>query len=170
MFDFPFKLNLGCGIKKFHLAGWVNIDNNPACDPDFRFDVSVAPWPRVETNSVIEIKADNLLEHIGWGPLGEDLLAAFMNEAHRVLLPDGKLWFKVPDVELWPYGAFRDPTHRRFFTAGSPDYWNGNHHTHQNYGKSYGYLPWVIHRIERVATPSKQHFLEVTQSPMKESA
>lgn len=162
------KLNLGCGRKQFHKEGWVNVDANLACEPDVFLNVAeidiVWPW---KDNSVTQAIADNLIEHFGWGPHGEDLLMWFMNEAHRVIKPTGTLWIRVPDFERWPWGAIRDPTHRRYFVGGSFDYWDGGHQTWKNYGQFYGYKPWeMLAKVEAFA-PHGHAFLDVTQRPIK---
>lgn len=164
------QINLGCGMKQFHKPGYVNVDMRHNCQPDVQHDITISPWP-FDTNSAVLIEADNILEHIGYGTRGEDLLCTVLNEAHRVLVSDplnpGRLWFRVPDFLSWPYGAIRDPTHRRFFCAGSVDYWDQSHQTHRNYGASYGYKPWIILNKKIVPGNGDQRFLEVVQAPAK---
>ncbi len=157
------KLNLGCGSTK--RDGWVNVDRLASVHPDIVCDITKAPWPWPD-HSCERIDADNLLEHLGWGPGGEDLLMIFMNEAYRVLKPEGVLWFRVPSFEHWPVGALRDPTHRRYFVEGSVDYWRHDHQTHLNYGRFYGYRPWTV--VVKVFRPNRERaFLDVTQTPVK---
>jgi len=160
------RLNLGCGYPKFHKKGWINVDFNSACKPDALLNVATEPWPWRDS-TIDEASCDNLVEHIGWGPNGEDLLMHFMNECHRVLKPDGKLWWRSPDAERWFWGAARDPTHKRFIVAGVADYWNTDHQTHRNYGKAYGYKPWNIISVDVVKPRPDQSFLDFTQRPHK---
>lgn len=141
------RLNLGCGIKRFHKPDYINIDISPECEPDILMDIT-KPWD-IQENSIEKIRADNVLEHVGRDVNGEDLLQVVMNEAHRVLVPDGEFWIRVPDVIKWPFGAFRDPGHSRFFCAGSFDYMDIDHNTYRNYGKSYGYKPWKVQVSEQ---------------------
>ena len=152
------KLLLGAG--KDRKDDWLTVDKLTHLKPDVAWDLTRAPWPW-EKNSVERAEADNLIEHVGWGPDGEDLLMVFMNEAHRVIQPGGALWIRVPDFKYWPGGALKDPTHRRYFISNSFDYWNGEHQTYKVYGSSYGYKPWSI-KIE-----SDKRFLTVTQRPIK---
>lgn len=158
------RLNLGCGRQK--LPDWINCDNNPLVKPDELFNLLLY-WPFAD-NTVDRMRADNIFEHIGWGPSNEDQLMAVMNEAHRVLKPGGVLWWKSPDAEKWPKGALRDPTHRRGIVDTSADYWNHSHQTYRNYGKFYGYKPWTI-KVKRTYGPkgTEQVFLEFTQKPVK---
>ncbi len=157
------KLNLGSGHAK--REGWVNVDRLSCVNPDVMLDITKAPWPW-EDSCVERIDADNLFEHIGWGPGGEDLLMLTMNQAHRILMPGGILWFRVPDFRRWPVGALRDPTHRRYFVTESMDYWMDGHQTHKNYGKSYGYKPWKI-QVKLYRPNAERTFLDVTQIPVK---
>lgn len=157
------KINLGAGqIKR---DGWIGVDRLAACRPDVVLDVTRAPWPW-PNGSVERIDADNLLEHIGWGPEGDDLLMVVMNEAHRVLQPGGTFWFRVPSFEHWPTGALRDPTHRRYFVSGSMDYWTAGHQTHNTYGRIYGYRPWNV-SVKLYRPNNIRTFLDVTQRPVK---
>jgi hypothetical protein len=59
------KLNLGCGSHK--LAGWVNVDKEPACAPDRVVDLEALPWP-FEDDSVGEAMFRHSLEHLGQTP------------------------------------------------------------------------------------------------------
>lgn len=91
------RLNLGCGIKRFHMPGWINIDYRKECEPDKLMDITNR-WPLMD-DSAVKIRADNLLEHIGWGVNGEDLLVVVMNEAHRVSAPGGEFCISSVRVE-----------------------------------------------------------------------
>jgi len=153
------NLHLGSGYQ--YRVGWVNVDKLSSVKSDVQHDLTRAPWPWPDS-SIDRAEADNLVEHIGWSAENEDLLMVFMNQAHRVLKPGGQLWIRVPDFEHWPVGALRDPTHRRYFVAGSFDYWMADHVTYKNYGSKYGYLPWKIQIVR-----SMQRFLDVTQTPVK---
>lgn len=179
---YPWQLNLGCGgdIRE----GWLNIDSNPKCKPDLVMDIT-APLGRfygtpvwvgsvrgrgefpIEEKSAASIEADNLLEHIGWAPNGEDLLMRVLNNCWTVLVDNGIMWFRVPDVESWPRGAFRDPTHRRYFCLGSIDYWDADHPTHINYGRAYGYLPWKIKEKAVVEGSGEARFIECVMTPAR---
>ena len=69
------------------------------------------PYP---DSTVDEIYSSQVFEHL------RDLNSV-MDECHRVLRPNGLLHIVVP---YWSSeGAFRDPTHVRFFSEKSFDYW-----------------------------------------------
>ena len=56
------KLNLGCGTNK--LEGFVNVDVEPASEPDMVVDLDILPWP-FEDSSAEEIQLNHVLEHLG---------------------------------------------------------------------------------------------------------
>ena len=103
------KLNLGCGGRP--LTGYINIDLDtldelkarypsetfPQDIEVCRYDIFNLPFP---DNSVDEIRADSLLEHLSF--LEESKL---FYEMKRVLRVGGDLIFSVPDfedtVKLW---------------------------------------------------------------------
>lgn len=166
------KLNLGCGIKRFHKPDFINIDYSLECEPDLLLDVENEPFPFNE-NSVMEIRADNLLEHFSG-------LTHCMNECWTVLKPEGSFWFRVPAVDRFTidhmdsesiaikmWGALRDPTHKKFFCEGTMDYWNGEHQTWKNYGKSYGFNPWKVDTKVFHNPRNGLFFYDVTQLPIK---
>jgi SAM-dependent methyltransferase len=164
------KINLGCGRDR--KEGYLNIDVLPGVNPDLVLNLMEFPWP-IPASQVEKIVCDNLLEHIPrsigltYQPQ-EDPLRDFLNECHRVLIPGGHMWFRVPDFLRWPVGALRDPTHTRFFVhdfernIGSFDYWNIEHPTYKNYGASYGYKPWRIALISPFGEDGGNCFLDVT--------
>ena len=175
------KINWGCGVQRFHMNGWVNADIKEACQPDWLQDITYIKWigppPNrgyTKDNSVSHMRADNLLEHIGWGDphgtlrdLNLDMLMVVLNEAHRVMKPDGQFWIRVPCVLNWSWGAFRDPDHKRFFCEGTFDYWKNGHQTYLNYGKSYGYLPWKV-ETKLFENPANQAvFVDAFMEPVK---
>lgn len=90
------KLNLGCSDRLF--PGFVNVDlHKPA---DLVADLNLKwPW---EDSSVDEIRAFDILEHLGT-PVHS------MNEAWRVLKPNGRFDIVVPTTD--GRGWAQDPTH-----------------------------------------------------------
>ena len=98
------KLNIGCGGNP--LLGYTNIDRDSLDElrqryPQKNFDDSIIienhdifslPY---EQNSVDEINADGLLEHLSFSQ--EPL---FLREIFRVLKPGGVFKFSVPDFEM----------------------------------------------------------------------
>lgn len=67
-----------------------------------------------DSDSVDEVRASHFLEHC------HDLVF-IMNEIHRVLKPGGIVTITVPIVGIGT-GAFRDPTHVRYFCRDSFSY------------------------------------------------
>lgn len=102
------RLNLGSGLKK--LEGYINIDNRIEMSPDLLWDVRKGiPYP---DNSIIEVNADNFLEHIE-----QSKVIPLMNEVHRVLNPEGVFNIVVPSTD--GRGAFQDPYHVSFWNINS---------------------------------------------------
>jgi len=99
------KINLGCGNKTEE--GWINIDIAPTIpNIDICMDLETEKWP-IPDNSIDEIKAIHVLEHIV-------NLKLVLKEAYRVLKLGGIFYIIVPAYRSM--GAFQDPTHVRFFT------------------------------------------------------
>lgn len=151
-------MNLGAGAKKFHLPDWINVDI--LSDADRVVDLTAGEWPW-EDSGVSEIRADNLLEHFD-----NDEFLHVMNQAHRVLSPGGRFWFRVPDAERWPDGAWGDPTHKRYFFPRSFYYFDIDRDQWKNYGKYYGFQPWHV-EVKRVRTSAVGLFFEVVCNPVK---
>lgn len=98
------KLNLGCGFDK--IPGYVNIDKEPACEPDKVVDLE-GIWP-FENNSVQEIRAVHVLEHLGQET---KVFLDLMKEMYRVCADGAKINIVVPHHDHWNFHA--DPTHVR---------------------------------------------------------
>jgi predicted SAM-dependent methyltransferase len=98
------KLNIGCGFLK--LDGYVNIDREELCKPDMQFDLQ-GPWP-LEDNSVEEIVAHHVLEHLG------ETYAKFLGvlqEMYRVS-KSSAIW-KIAGPHWQNDMFYHDPTHVR---------------------------------------------------------
>jgi hypothetical protein len=111
------KLNIGCGFLK--MSGYTNIDNQSICNPDIVANLEEV-WP-FDDNSVTEIYAHHVLEH-----LGEtfEKFMFIMKEMYRVSA-DGARW-KV-FVPHWQNDMFyHDPTHVRTITPIMFDMFNQN--------------------------------------------
>ena len=120
------RLNLGCGLHQ--PAGYINVDIKPLPGVDLIADVD-QPWPWKD-GTVTEIIASHIFEHIN-KPI------EFMAEAWRVLADDGILDIRVPH---WQHiYAYTDPTHKRFCTELTFDYWvpEGAGY-HYSYGAAFG--------------------------------
>lgn len=149
------KLDLGCGLTP--KEGYEGVDIRGNEKAKHIVDLFKFPWP-FEDNSVDEIHASHLLEHVPAREveerdlsgctkdglvrtpnladrdyLGADMLFAFMDECYRILKPDA--WMRVIVPSGRSNRAFWDPTHRRFFMQETFLYFaadwrkmNGLHH------------------------------------------
>lgn len=104
------QLNLGCG--RFKKRGFVNVDGDPACEPDVVHDLNRFPYP-FDDESFSRIEADHVLEH-----LDEPMRA--MAEMRRLLSPGGRLIIRVPHFSR----GFTHPEHRRGFDVSYPLYFD----------------------------------------------
>jgi len=103
------KLNLGCGKK--HLKGYINVDKSKEVNPDKIVDLEKPLL--FEDNSIDEVVGNHILEHIkNFIPL--------IHELHRVCKNGAILKFTVPFYAS--LGAHDDPTHVRFFSPFTFNY------------------------------------------------
>ena len=112
------KLQFGCGLDK--KVGYLNCDISKEVNPDMIVDLE-KPLP-FEDGCAEEIIMNHVLEHI-------NNLIPLMKELHRILAPRGRVEIKVPFYTGW--GAFNDPTHVRFFTPFSFDYFKPGEYAHE---------------------------------------
>lgn len=111
------KLHLGCGnIKK---KGYLNCDISKKVHPDIVLDLE-KKLPFKE-NTIDEIIAEHVLEHVR-------NLPQLMSELWRICKKDAVLKITVPYFSY--VGAFSDPTHVRFFTPFTFDYFTANQEYH----------------------------------------
>jgi SAM-dependent methyltransferase len=98
------RLDLGCGLRKE--PGFTGLDRLalPGVDIVCDLDREAIPLP---DDSVVEVHTRHFLEHTA------DLLAV-MQETWRVCRDGARVRIAVPYFNS--IGAYRDPTHRRFFT------------------------------------------------------
>jgi SAM-dependent methyltransferase len=125
------KLNLGCGRDIRN--GYINIDKDIG---DLYLDLEKAVLP-FDNGSVSEIVANQFFEHIvNFIPL--------MNEIHRVLGEGGILKITVPCSPSSE--AFQDPTHIRFFTEKTFNYFLKGDGLYEDHGSVYGIKPfsWMV--------------------------
>ena len=119
------RLNLGCGYDI--LPGWINTDITDIEGVDVVHDLDTGPWPWAD-ESINEVRAVDVFEHVEYPIL-------FMNEVHRILKPGGFLRLRSPH---WRHeNAYTDPTHRRYCTEKTWDYWCDGTEFHKKYGQAY---------------------------------
>lgn len=119
------KINLGCG--SLPEPGFVNVDMWPQPGVDLVHDLDVFRWP-FKDGEAEEIRAFDVYEHV-------DHPLEFMGECHRILEPGGILYIHTA---YWKNPcSFRDPTHKRFLTKESFDYWIPGTELHARYGAAY---------------------------------
>lgn len=114
------NLHFGCGNKP--LKDFINIDfyNKKYADEIVDLNQKL-PY---ENESIDLIYSDNVFEHI------QNLLG-LIQECNRVLKKGGHLIIKVPYFKS--KHAFVDPTHIRFFTIQSMDYYVKNKYFYDEY-------------------------------------
>jgi predicted SAM-dependent methyltransferase len=132
-------LNLGCG--SLYLPEAVNVDIAPGPTVDVVHDLDTPwPWPAA---SVSEIVAKDVFEHV------KDPIL-FMTESHRVLELGGVLRIRTPYYRS--PDAFTDPTHRRFPTEYTFDYWVAGTVLHSLHNNAYGGVSFVFEQHVRLDT------------------
>ncbi|MDO8667787.1 MAG: methyltransferase domain-containing protein [bacterium] len=112
------KINLGCGDKKN--PGFIGVDRIKTAAADIVHDLDIMPYP-FDDNSVDEVIADNILEHL------TDVIAV-MEELRRICKNGAIIKISLPYYKS--SGAFSDPTHKHFFTENSFQYFSPDHEYH----------------------------------------
>ena len=117
------KLNLGCG--KEILEGYVNLDIIKLEGTDVVHDLNKFPYPFPD-NYFDEVFTKSVLEHLSD-------TQKVLEELWRISKPDAIIIISVPHFES--LGAFIDPTHKKFFSYYSFDYYckEGIHKPKHNY-------------------------------------
>jgi len=112
------KLHLGCGND--YKKGYLNCDISKEVNPDKVVDLEKKlPF---KDNSVSEIIANHVFEHVvNFVPL--------MHEIHRVCKKGAVIKIKTPFFAAW--GQYNDPTHVRFFTPFTFDYFRKGNYSHE---------------------------------------
>jgi len=112
------KLNLGCGHD--YKEGYLNCDISSQVKQDKIVDLEKKlPF---KTNSISKIYISHTLEHIkNFVPL--------MHELHRICKADAEIEILVPFYSSW--GQFNDPTHVRFFTPFTFNYFKKSIYSHE---------------------------------------
>lgn len=117
------RLNLGCSDRAED--GWVNVD---ICPPADVIADLTEPWPWPDS-SVDAIQAADIFEHL-------PNKIHTLNEAYRVLKPEGILDMIVPTTD--GRGAWQDPTHCSFWSPNSLFYLEDGNPHNTRFAKSYG--------------------------------
>jgi predicted SAM-dependent methyltransferase len=104
------KLNLGSG--RDNRSGYVNVDLVPLPGMDVLCDLRHFPWP-FKDGSIAEVVAIHVVEHL-------PNTLRVMEEVHRITRPGARITIEVPHYKH--SNAYKDPTHVRFFTEESFDY------------------------------------------------
>lgn len=106
-------LNLGSGKKRRSDA--VNVDLVADTNPELVWDLNRQPWP-LPSNHFREVLAADVIEHL-------DNIVSVMEEIHRICLPGAIVRITLPHFSC--ANAFRDPTHRHYFSLFSFHYFTG---------------------------------------------
>lgn len=129
------KIDLGCGKNK--RDGFTGIDKSEYSIADIISDLE-EKLP-LEDESVDEVYSSHCLEHI-------DNLVGLMNEIWRVCKDGAKISIVVPYYKS--IGAFRDPTHRRFFTEQTFLYFDKNNEFGKSCSELYGIKLFTLEKNE----------------------
>ena len=119
------RLNLGCG--SLPEPGYINVDAVAQDAVDVVQDLDSFPWPWPD-GAIERIRAFDVFEHVD-DPLG------FMRESHRVLRKGGVL--DIHTTHWKSRNAYTDPTHKRYNTEETFDYWVPGTYLHGRYGAAY---------------------------------
>jgi hypothetical protein len=106
-------LNLGAGQKRRSDA--VNVDLVASTNPELVWDLNQQPWP-LPSNHFREVLAADVIEHL-------DNIISVMEEIHRVCIGGAIVRISLPHFSC--ANAFRDPTHRHYFSLLSFHYFTG---------------------------------------------
>ena len=130
------KLHLGCG--KSLLPDYIGVDLSPQLGVSVVCDLSKKPWP-FQDSSVASCVLLNLLEHL------PDTIQV-MEELWRITKPGGVVSIQVPYYNS--AGAFQDPTHVKFFTERTFDYFTTDGTTELSHYNYYSNARFDILRLD----------------------
>lgn len=142
------RLNLGSGSRP--LPGWLNVDIAQTGHVDYVWDLDTpGNWPFVTSSTrgpepadhagkVEQIVAKDVFEHLS-DPIH------FMVQCHRALRVGGQLYIRVP--HYLHRDAFTDPTHKRFCTEHTFDYWIPGTQLFNDHNAAYGAVSFNRHHI-----------------------
>lgn len=95
------------------IEGFINVDKIPYPEVDVVADLDKGI--PLDTNSVDELTAFSILEHL-------DNTVFVMEEIYRICKKDAKVTIIVPYLKST--AAFKDPTHKRFFSERTFEYFD----------------------------------------------
>jgi predicted SAM-dependent methyltransferase len=125
-------IDLGCGRSKGR--GYIGLDITPFKGVDVVCDLERGIPLR--SNVASAVRGSHVLEHIRNSVL-------IMQEIYRICRPGARVNLRLPYYTS--IGAFKDPTHRSFFTEETFEYFS----SHQWSGFHYGFdVNFVVERID----------------------
>ena len=122
--DGALKIDLGCGDNK--RKDFIGVDKVDLQGVDIVCDIDKGSLP-LDDNSVEEIFSMHFMEHV-------DDVVAVMEELWRVSKNGARIVIAVP--YFTSVGAFRDPTHKHFFTYETFDYFTDSNRVPTFYSKA----------------------------------
>ena len=112
------KLHLGCGND--YKKGYVNCDISSEVKHDKIVNLeNKLPF---KDNQINEILANHVFEHV-------KNFVELMHELHRICKKDAQIKIRTPFYSAW--GQFNDPTHVRFFTPFTFNYFTKGNYSHE---------------------------------------
>lgn len=118
-------LDIGCGKNK--IDGAIGVDFNSNTAADVIHNLNVFPYP-FDENEFDVMYCRHVLEHL-------DNLVLVMEELYRIGKPNAAIYIDVPYFS--GIDAYNDPTHKRFFTSRSFDYFTGEFRELDYYSKAH---------------------------------
>lgn len=137
------KIHFGCGKSK--KPGYIGVDLAQLPGVDIIHNLNVFPYP-FKTNEADDLLLENILEHL-------PNTIAVMEELWRISRNSGTLHISVPYYNS--QGAHTDPTHVRFFSEHSFDYFAPDG---ENFLSFYNFYSKARFNILSI-TPIQNHFL-----------
>lgn len=126
-------LDIGCGNKPRNPFGAKTLIGADIIEREFLglprqvqyLKIGIDGLLPLENETLDSISGYDFIEHLSRGPTIEsNMFIRFMNEAFRVLKPNGKLLLVTP---AFPSpAAFQDPTHINFITTKTIEYFTGS--------------------------------------------
>lgn len=149
----PRRANLGCG--KDIRPGYVNVDDRGLRGVDVLVDLSRFPWP-FRDDAFDEVRAIHVLEHL------PDTIRV-MEEIFRITSRGATVTIEVPHYKH--SNAYKDPTHVRFFTEETFDYFGKDersYYTHARFrvAKVEKFYEYHVDRYVRRPFPRLLPFVE----------